>query len=122
MRLSDIAKKMILVICVSLLVIVAAGAAYYRSLMLLPFALGAFSGATLNVLKVFMLDRAVKKIAGMEKERAGNYARVQHFLRFLLTGAVLVIAALVPFINIWGAAAGVLTYNIAALFMKRFAE
>jgi len=120
MKLSDIAKRMILVIGISFLVLIAAGIAYYRSFAFLPFALGAFLGTALNVYKVIMLDRTVKKVAGMEKEKAGNYVTVQRFLRFLLTGIILVLSALLTFINVWGAAAGVLTFQIAAFFIKNF--
>ena len=119
MRLSDIAKRMIKVICIFLLLLIAASAAYYRSIAFLPFAAGASLGVALNVLKVILLDRAVSKAVRMEKERAGNYIRIQHFLRFLLTGGVLVAAALLPFISIWGAAAGICTLQIALFFAKR---
>jgi len=120
MKLSDIATKMLWVICVLLLLLVAGSIAYYRSLLFLPFAYGALLGAAVNMVKVVMLDRTVKKAVGMESNDAGNYVRLQYFLRFVLTGAVLVLAAKVPFISIWGAAAGILTMQFAAFCAKRF--
>ena len=122
MRLSDIAKRMMRVIGVLLLLLVAASAVYYRSLDFLPFALGALLGVALNVAKILLLDRSVSRITHMEKEGAGNYIRFQHFFRFLLTGLVLLLAALVPFINIWGAAAGIFTLQIAVFFAKRSSD
>jgi len=110
---------MITVIGCSLLLLVLASIAYYRSLAFAPFALGALLGTSLNVLKVIMLDHTVKKIINIEAKNAGNYVRFQHFLRFLLTGLVFLLAVLFPsFLNIWGVAAGVLTFQIATYFTK----
>jgi len=122
MRLSDIAKRMMAVMGAMLLLLIAASAVYYRSMAFLPFALGALLGVALNALKVRMLDRAVGKAVDMDGARAGGYIRGQHFLRFLLTGLVFVLAALVPFISLWGAAAGVLTLQVALFFLKRFPD
>ena len=120
MKLSDIAKKMLLVVCLALPVIVLAGYAYYRTLEFLPFAYGALLGTVLNAAKIFMLDRAVGKIPGMDAVKAGNYVRAQHLLRLVITGLVLVAAVYVPFINVWGAVAGVSMYQIAVYSLKFF--
>jgi hypothetical protein len=118
MRLSDIAKRMTTVIGVSLLLLISASAAYYRSFAFFPFALGALLGASLNVLKIMSLDRTVEKAMHMEKTAAENHVRFQHFLRFFLTGAILLLSALLPIINIWGTAAGICTLQIATFFSK----
>ncbi|MCL2812358.1 MAG: hypothetical protein FWD25_10810 [Clostridia bacterium] len=118
--MSDIAKRMLLVVGALWLLLVAASAIYYRSMDFLPFALGALLGVALNVVKILMLDRAVKNAVRMDEVRAGGYIRLQHFLRLMLTGLVFVLAALVPFISLWGAAAGVLTLQVALFFAKRF--
>ena len=117
--MSDIAKRMMTVIGALLLLLVAASAVYYRSLAFLPFAFGALLGVALNVGKIIMLDRTVGKAVRMEQKDAGNYVRLQHFLRFALTGLVFLAAALIPFISIWGAAAGVCTLQVALFFTKR---
>lgn len=122
MRLSDIAKKMLWILCILFVILMVAGIAYYRSFAFFPFALGAFLGVALNIFKVIMIDRITKKIVDMEKGKASNYATVQHFLRFLLTGVILVLSAVLPFINIWGAAAGVLTFPIATFSVKHFTD
>jgi len=124
MKLSDIAKRMAWIMCILLLALIAVSIAYYRSLGFLPFALGAFLGTAVNILKVIMLDRTVKKAVDMEKEKAGNYVRIQHLVRFLLTALVLILSVILSFINInviYGAAAGILTYPIAVYSVKRFA-
>jgi len=121
MKLNDIAKKMIFVLCILLVVIIAASALYYRSPAFLPFAFGALITITLNIFKVVMLDHAVDKTMAMtEGKDAKNYIRGQYFLSFILTGAVLVFAAVSPFISLWGAVAGAFTMKISAHSMKFF--
>jgi len=117
--ISDMAKKMMRIIVILLLLLIAASIAYYRSLAFLPFAYGALLGSSLSLLKVVMLDRAVASVITQDKEKAGNRLLAQHFIRYLLTGAVLIIAALVPFINIWGTAAGILSMQVAVFFIKQ---
>jgi len=116
---------MITVIGISVLVLIAAGVAIYRSLEALYFALGVVLTSALNVLKVFMLERTVKKAVDMEEAVAGkNYVRLQYLLRYFLTGIVLLAAGLVsvyvkpPFINIWGAVAGVFTLQVAVIAVR----
>ena len=126
MKLSDIAKRMLLVICISLPLLIAGAFAYYRSLNFLYFALGALLGTILNAAKVILIERTAKKLIGMEKERAANYARIQGLLRFLLTGIVLAVPAFaikqwgLPAGVFWGAAAGALVYQVAVYSMKLF--
>ena len=121
MKINPIAKKMILVLCILLVIIIVASGVYYRSFAFLPFAIGASLVVALNIVKVIMLDRAVDKALNMtEASDAGNYIRVQYFLRFILTGAVLVFAATSPYINLWGAVTGIFTMPIAAYSMKLF--
>jgi hypothetical protein len=113
--LSEPAKKMVLVIGISSLVFMGIGVAIYRSFASVPFAIGVLLMAALNIFKVFMVERTVKKTLELNEEIDGrNFVRLQYMLRYLLTGAVLVVAALTPFIDLWGAAAGILTFQIAA--------
>jgi len=125
MNLSHPSKRMILVIGVSVLVLIAAGTIFYRSLEALYFAFGVILTSSLNVLKVFMLERTVRKVVDMDQPDTGkNYVRLQYLLRYLLTGLVLLAAGLIsmyvhpPFINIWGAVAGVFTLQIAVISVR----
>jgi hypothetical protein len=125
MKLTDVAKKMILVLCISLLVIVVASVVYYRSFSFLPFAAGALLGTSLNILKVALLDRAVSKAVNMDKNDSGNYIRLQYLSRYLLTGAVLVLAAMYSsasnsYAALFGTVAGLFTMPVAALSMNLF--
>ena len=122
MTISAAARKMIIAIGISSLIIIIIGAVFYSE-QILPFTLGVILMAGLNVFKVLSLERAVNKAVDMTKEKsAGNYIRVQFLLRYILTAAVLVIAAFVPFIDILGAAAGVFTYQIAVFCLKEKRE
>ena len=112
-------------ICTTAMVIIAGGAAFYRSLEAVYFAFGVLLTSALNVLKVILLERTVKNIANMDEPETGkNYVRLQYLLRYFLTGLVLLIAGLVsvyvdpPFINIWGAVAGVFTLQIAVISVR----
>ena len=116
--MSDFSKRIMSILCALLLLLVLVSIAYYRSLAFLPFAAGVLLGGAINALKVFLLDRSIKKSIDMEKEKAGKYIVFQYLLRFLLTGLVLVLSAVLSFISIWGAAAGVLTLQIAVYIMK----
>ena len=58
------------------------------------------------------------KALTMEQKKAGNYVSIQHLLRFLLTGVVLVLGAILPQISLWGVAAGVLAFQLALYNIK----
>ena len=128
MRLSDIAKKMLLATGLALPMLVGGAALYYRSPGFLPFAGGALLGTIASAAKILLLDRAVRKMIGMEPGQAANYARLQSLLRFAATGAALLIPALalrwwnVSAGALWGAAAAVLVYQLAIYSMKIFAK
>ena len=120
MKLSDIAKRMIrvIVICAYIIIIVGAVLSFLYTAKFLPIALGAVFGAAISILKVIMIDRTVKKTVGMKPETAGNYVRMQHLLRFAVTGVLFIVAAMVPFINIFSAAAGILSFQAATMSMR----
>ncbi|MGI6238961.1 MAG: hypothetical protein ACOYI5_04970 [Christensenellales bacterium] len=118
MKLSEIAKKMVRAILIMLLALIAGAILYYRSLAFLPFLYGALLGGAVSIAKVFLLDRAITSALGMEARAAGNYVRLQHLLRLLISGTALVVAALVKPISLWGAAAGVLTFQLAVYLLK----
>lgn len=114
MKLSDIAKGMIKTILIIGLVCILVSIAYYRSLKFIPFLLGVILGIVASVVKVFLLDRAVDKALKMEKKQAGKYIYFQNLLRLFVSGLALIIAVLVPQINLWGVAIGVLAFPFAS--------
>jgi len=125
MELSKLSKKMIQMIGVAALVFMLGGAIFYRSIAAVPFALGVIFPAALNVLKVIMLDRTVKKVVDMDDPNTGkNYVRLQYLLRYLLTGLLLLAIGLIhtrtdpPVISIWGAVAGIFTMQISVIICR----
>ena len=114
MKFSDIAKRMIKTITIITIICILASVIYYRSLEFLPFLIGAILGSVTSIFRVYLLDRSVDKALTMENKNASNYIIIQNILRFLLSGAVLVLGALVPQISLWGVAAGILAFPLAA--------
>jgi hypothetical protein len=115
---------MIAVISALLPVICAAGAAFYRSLEVLPFALWAFLASVVSVAKVLVVEDTVNKVSAIADQKEGKrFAHRRYFFRMFLTAAVLAPAALVAngtYSALWGAVAGVLTFQIAAMSLRFF--
>jgi len=118
MDITDIKRKMIAAIGILAAVFIAASAVYYRSAECLPFVYGTLLGSAVSVLKVIMLARAVGKSLSQDTQAAANHVRLNHLLRMFISGAVLVLAALVDAISLWGAAAGVLSFQLALYVLK----
>jgi len=119
MKLSLATKRMIQGICIAAFVIIAGGAVFYRSFEAFPFALGVILTSALNVMKLLMLERNIKKTMDMsDPSRGKNYVRIQFLLRYFLTAAILVIAGLTPFISIWGALFGIFTLQISVVVVR----
>lgn len=112
-QLSALAKRMMTTILVLVLLFAVAAAVYYRSIAVLPFFWGLVLGTGVSLWKVWLLDRAVDRALAMEKTKAGNYVSIQHMLRLGITGVVLVLGAVVPRINLWGVAAGIMAFQLA---------
>ncbi|MDR2572005.1 MAG: hypothetical protein LBD23_17140 [Oscillospiraceae bacterium] len=90
---SKLMTKMVLVAAVIIIVI---GAIFYRSLAAVPFAMGVLITSWLNIYKIRMLERTVRKVMDMDDQEAGkNTVRFQYLLRYAMTGAVLVIVGII---------------------------
>ena len=119
--MSALVKRMILVIiiCVVIITIVGAVLAIMGKTAFLPVLFGALFGAAISIVKILMIERTVNKAADMDTESVGNYIRVQHLFRFVITGALFVVAVFVPFVNTYSAAAGILSFQAATLSMRQ---
>jgi hypothetical protein len=109
---------MIFTILIIALICILGSAVYHRSLDFLPFVFGTLIGSAVSIAKVFLLERAIDKALTMEKKHAGNYVGIQHFLRLLLSGVVLVLGAIVPQISLWGVVSGMLAFQLAIYSLK----
>lgn len=118
MKISNLAKKMIITILIISVICVLGSVIYYRSLKFLPFLFGVILGSTMSIVKVFILERVIDKALTMEQKTAGKYVSLQHLLRLFLSGIVLFLGAVVPQISLWGVAAGILSFQVAAYNVK----
>lgn len=118
MKISNLAKKMIITILIISVICVLGSVIYYRSLKFLPFLFGVILGSTMSIVKVFILERVIDKALAMEQKTAGKYVSLQHLLRLFLSGIVLFLGAVVPQISLWGVAAGILSFQVATYNVK----
>ncbi len=121
MQRSQMAKKMMNGILLLTLLSLVIAVLVYRSLAVLPFVYGLLMAVAVSLVKVLLLERAVNRALTMEKNKAGLYVSVQHLLRLALSVVPLLIAALVPAINLWGAVVGIFTYQLS-LYILKFTE
>jgi hypothetical protein len=117
-KLSDLVKRMVFTILIIALLCILGSAVYYRSLDFLPFVFGVLIGSAVSIAKAFLLERAVDKALTMEQKHAGNYVGIQHVLRLLLSGAALVLGAIVPQVSLWGVVCGLLAFQLAIYSIK----
>ena len=125
MKLSRTGKKLTLFVVLSALAIIVAGVVIYRSIDALYFAFGVLLTSALNIGKIFLLERTVRRTLDLDDPDAGkNYIRLQYLLRYFLTGAILLAAGLIsvyvepPFINVWGAVIGIFTLQISVIIVR----
>ena len=118
MKLSDLAKKLIISVLVITFICILIAAIYYRSLAVLPFLYGGILGCLASIFKIILLERAVNKAVEMQTNRAGAYIGLQNFLRFAITAIALLAGALVPQISLWGVLAGIMAYQIAVYALR----
>jgi hypothetical protein len=86
----------------------------------LSFILGLFLGCAASAAKIAMLERSIGKVVDMGKDAASLYAVSMYALRLALTTAVLLAAALSPFVSLWGVAAGLTSLSVSAYGHKIF--
>jgi len=103
-------RRMILNMWIAACVVTVAGALFYRNAEALPFALGVLMSTALNTGKAFWLGRVVTNVA-KNPGTPRTYVPLQYLLRFALTGGVLYLAFMLPFVNQWGAIAGLFTFH-----------
>jgi len=83
-------------VVVSALAIILIGAVFYRSLTVIPFALGVLVTSGLNIIKLRMLERTVRKVINMDDQETGkNVVRLQYLFRYFITAIVLVAVGLI---------------------------
>jgi len=107
------------------LVFIIGGIVFHRSILALYFALGVIITSSLNVAKMYLVERTVNNTLEIENQESGKiYVKLQFLLRYVITIAVLLGVGLInvfvypPFISIWGAIAGLFTLQIAVIIVR----
>lgn len=118
MKISPLAKRMIITIFIIALASVLISIIYYRSLDFLPFLYGIILGSVVSIAKIFLLEHTVNKAIDLEKHKASSYVTVQYILRLVVTGVVLYLGAVVPQINLLGVVVGILAFQAAVYGTK----
>lgn len=119
MKVKEMANRMIIAIMLISLLCVLGSIFYYRSLDFLPFLFGVILGSAASIAKVILLERTVNQAVSMDKQKAKNHLSTQHILRFLISGIVLILGALIPQISLWGVAAGIVASH-PAIYIANF--
>ena len=121
MRMSGTVRKMIAVMMATGLIMSVAGFVFSLFQPLIHpfnFTLGVLLTTGLNIIKAIWLERVVERAVSMEnQDAAANLIRAQYLIRFLFTGLVLAVAALVPVVDLWGAIAGIFTFHVAKYYL-----
>jgi hypothetical protein len=84
----------------------------------MAFLCGLSVGAVWSMIRVVHMERGLAQAVTQGGGAAGLYAVGQYFVRFLLTGVLLFLAAVTPWIGLWGLAVGLLTLQTSA-FLSR---
>ncbi len=71
-------------------------------------------GLIFSLLKLKLMEKTISKAILLPPEKAKNYANAQYMLRYVLTGIVLVVAALEPSISLIGVFFGLLSMKVGA--------
>ena len=122
MKMHKISSKAIMIMLVVALVMMIGGVIFHRSIdQIIPFVLGVLLTTALNVVKLLMIERTAERIValGEGEGKAKAIAGFQYLIRYFLTFAVFLVAAFVPFIDIFGAVFGIFTLTIA-MYILRF--
>lgn len=83
------------------------------------FTMGILFGLIFSILKLMLMKNTIKKSVLMPEGKAQKYANVQYMIRYILTGIVLVVAALEPSISLLGVFLGLFSMKAAA-YMQLF--
>ena len=87
----------------------------------LPWILGVVLGFAFTVCRLIWLDSTIRTAVEKEAKDASRYMRGQYVLRYLLSIAVLVLAALVPQISLFSTMIAMFTLKIAT-YIQGFLE
>lgn len=80
----------------------------------MSWTLGISFGLIFSLLKLKLMQNTLAKAVTMPEAKAQKYANVHYMIRYILTGVVLVVAALTPSINLLGVFFGLMSMKVGA--------
>nr|WP_302599384.1 ATP synthase subunit I [uncultured Cellulosilyticum sp.] len=80
----------------------------------ISWTLGLTFGLIFSLLKLKLMEKTISKAVLLPPAKAKNYMSAQYMMRYLLTGIVLVIAALEPSISLLGVFLGLVSMKVGA--------
>ncbi len=81
---------------------------------ILPWTLGIALGLIIAILKLKLMEKALNVAVTLPEGKAKAYTQRQYMLRYLVTGLVLFVAAIMPHIHLLGVFMGLLSMKIGA--------
>ena len=81
----------------------------------LAFALGVLFGGAYSILNFRLMQLTFDKAMKMPSARAQKYVQTRYFLRYLITGVVIYVAIINPWVNIIGVLLGLIAVKISVL-------
>ena len=85
----------------------------------MSYTVGLVFGLIFSILKLTLMQNSINKSLTMPEGKAQKYANVQYMIRYVLTGIVLLVAAIEPSISLLGVFIGLLSMKVAA-YMQLF--
>lgn len=84
----------------------------------MPLIRGYIFGALISILSLYLINDSISRLVGMEPVRAKRNARKGYLIRFLIYGAVLAIAALADYLNIFTTLLGLTMVKNSIVFLS----
>ena len=121
LNILDISKRIIITLMALMFFAVLVSFFIFQNMQdYLFFASGIVVGTAFAAIKLILIDKAVNKSVGMDKEQAFAYIGGQFLLRFIVTGAVLFALARVSNFLLFGAAAGLFFLQLSVYIVNIF--
>lgn len=104
----------ILIVCMILFSLIVEIVGMLLVVKKLDFTLGIIFGLVFSILKLMLMKNTIKKALTMPEAKAQKYANGQYVIRYVLTGVVLVVAALLSTTLLLGTFFGLMSMKVAA--------
>ncbi len=104
MNISQTATKLILCVIAISALICGVSIVFFNNL---DFCGGVLFSTFFVVIKLIITEKSIEHSMNLDAKSADNYMKAQYALRYFLTGGILIAAALIEQINLYGAVVGV---------------